>query len=253
MNSAPFSGIADFYDLVYADKDTVGEAQYVEKLLTRHGVAAGGHLLEWGSGTGRHASALSRLGYRVSGIEREPAMLARAQLLAAHNSRIDFRQGDLLNDPDGHSYDALIACFHVISYLIHEDDIALAFANARRALKSNGVFLFDVWHGPAVVHQKPETRSASYRDGQHELVRIAAPTHMPMEHRVDVHYRYFYRRLADSYWQLQEETHKLRYWSVAEIRAHASAAGLNWLGAEEWLTGLEPTASTWGVCHILSA
>lgn len=254
MSAAPFSGIADFYDLVYAGKDTSAEAAYVRQSLRRFGVADAAHLLEWGSGTGRHAAALSQLGYRVSGVERSPDMLARARKLLPQHGGLDFRQGDLLDMPAGDDrYDALIACFHVISYLISEAELARAFANAKRSLKPGGVFLFDVWHGPAVLAQRPETRCASYADTARELIRIAQPSHDSEQHRIDVHYRYFHRLRGAPEWRLEEETHRVRYWFAEEIQRVAGTAGLRWLEAEEWLSGKPVSEATWGVCHLLSA
>jgi hypothetical protein len=125
--------------------------------------------------------------------------------------------------------------------------------NARTALKQGGVFLFDVWHGPAVQAQKPETRCASYADKQSELLRFAEPVHDPKRHRVDVHYRYFHRRIGAPHWNLVEETHQLRYWFPFEIQTLAESAGLRWLACEEWLSGHEPSVDTWGVCHVLQA
>jgi SAM-dependent methyltransferase len=254
MSAPPFSGIADFYDLVYAGKDTAAEATYVRQSLHRLGVADAAHLLEWGSGTGRHAAALSQLGYRVSGVERSPDMLARARMLLPQHAGLDFRQGDLLDIPmEGSSYDALIACFHVISYLTSEAELARAFVNAKRSLNHGGVFLFDVWHGPAVLAQRPETRCASYADTARELIRVAQPSHDPEQHRVDVHYRYFHRLLGSPEWRMEEETHRVRYWFVEEIQRIATTAGLRWLSAEEWLSGKPASDATWGVCHLLSA
>lgn len=244
-----FDGIAEFYDLVYAGKDTEAEADYVARLLRRHGVADGARILEWGSGTGRHARALAARGYNLTGVERSAAMLARASGLAG--PQLQFLQGDLLEADAGSSYDALIACFHVISYLTDEVALARAFAKASLALKPGGLFLFDVWHGPAVLNLRPETRCARFADDRRELLRVAEPHHDSSRHRVDVHYRYFHRRLTESQWQLDQETHSLRYWFLPEIQRHATDAGLRWLGAEEWLSGRAPGLDSWGVCHLL--
>ena len=250
MSAAPFSGIADFYDLVYAGKDTAAEAAYVQRSLRRLGVADAAHLLEWGSGTGRHAAALSQLGYRVSGVERSPDMLARARKLLPRHVGLDFRQGDLLDVPAGDdSYDALIACFHVISYLTSEAELARAFANAKASLKPGGVFLFDVWHGPAVLAQRPETRCASYADTARELIRIAQPSHDLEQHRVDVRYRYFHRLIGAPEWRLEEETHRVRYWFREEILQCASEADCDLTTCEEWLTAKPADESTWGVTY----
>ena len=63
-----FKEYSQYYDLIYGDKDTLSEVEYIVELLGRYGVSAG-RLLEFGSGTGRHARLLSARGYVVHGIE----------------------------------------------------------------------------------------------------------------------------------------------------------------------------------------
>jgi SAM-dependent methyltransferase len=72
----PTSGVFDaythYYDLLYQDKNYEAEVNYIDNLLTRHGIA-GCDVLEFGSGTGRHGRLLADKGYRVTGIERSAA------------------------------------------------------------------------------------------------------------------------------------------------------------------------------------
>lgn len=72
-----FDAYSSYYDLLYRDKDYAAEADYVAQLLRTYGNA--GDLLEFGSGTGRHGRLLSQRGYRVTGVERSAAMIARAE------------------------------------------------------------------------------------------------------------------------------------------------------------------------------
>jgi SAM-dependent methyltransferase len=72
----PTSGVFDaythYYDLLYQDNNYEAEVNYIDNLLTRHGIA-GCDVLEFGSGTGRHGRLLADQGYRVTGIERSAA------------------------------------------------------------------------------------------------------------------------------------------------------------------------------------
>ena len=76
MINNPTSGVFDaythYYDLLYQDKNYEAEVDYINNLLTRHGIA-GRDVLEFGSGTGRHGRLLADKGYRVTGIERSAA------------------------------------------------------------------------------------------------------------------------------------------------------------------------------------
>src|SRR5215475_3395300 len=76
--SAVFDTYADYYDLLYRDKDYAGEALYVQSLLARHGKPRGA-VLDLGCGTGRHALELARLGFAVHGIDASPRMIAHAR------------------------------------------------------------------------------------------------------------------------------------------------------------------------------
>lgn len=54
-----FNTYAAYYDLLYRDKDYVGEAAYVHDLIQHHAPGAQ-EVLELGSGTGGHAASAVR-------------------------------------------------------------------------------------------------------------------------------------------------------------------------------------------------
>jgi predicted TPR repeat methyltransferase len=72
-----FREYAEYYDLLYSDKDYTGEANFVRERLGT--LKQGATLLELGSGTGRHAQAFSELGLRVTGVDLSPEMVEQAR------------------------------------------------------------------------------------------------------------------------------------------------------------------------------
>jgi SAM-dependent methyltransferase len=66
--------IQRFKDLAAAGQDLVGEARLVDAMLPR-----GGRVLDAGSGTGRLAGHLSRVGHQVVGVDGDPALVAAAE------------------------------------------------------------------------------------------------------------------------------------------------------------------------------
>jgi len=56
---------ADFYDLVYSDKDYEAECDLLEEIFRRYGAGPVQNLLDLGGGTGGHALPLAWRGYRV--------------------------------------------------------------------------------------------------------------------------------------------------------------------------------------------
>ena len=176
-STAVFADYARYYDLLYRDKDYAAEAEYVAGLIRKFHPSAGS-ILELGSGTGIHASLLAEKGFTVHGIERSPEMLARSQALAenraAGDDRLTFTTGDIRDVWLNKRFEAVIALFHVISYQTTNNDVTAAFETARHHLNSSGIFIFDVWYGPAVLTERPVVRIKRMADDQTEIDRIVA-------------------------------------------------------------------------------
>ncbi len=242
----PFEEISLYYDLLYQQKDSAAEADYVNELLQRHGIP-GRSLLEFGSGTGRHGCLLAERGYRVYGIERSDAMVQVAQ----HAPGFSCQQGDIAMTRLSQQVDAVISLFHVLSYQTSNAAVQATFANAAHHLPRGGLFLFDVWYSPAVAAQQPEVRIKRLSTRDLSITRIAEPTIHPNENIVDVNYTVFAQHTASGETHTFNETHPMRHFSLPELDLFAEAAGFERLCAEEWLTGDAPSAATWGVCLVL--
>jgi SAM-dependent methyltransferase len=244
----PFQAYSEWYDLLYADKDYEGEAAYVAARLAAAGVPAG-RLLELGSGTGRHARHLAARGYTVTGVERSPGMLARAQ--AEHIDGTRFVAGDLRDTRLDERFDAVLALFHVISYLTRDDDLTQAFAGASHHLNPGGVFLFDVWHGPAVVHEGAVVRVKHAENAAVRVRRAAEPRLDPAAGLVDVRYTVVVEPKAGGPVETVHERHVMRYLFPADVTAVARSAGFVVESSEAFGTGEPPSDRTWGVMYLL--
>lgn len=245
MNNSVFSAYSRYYDLLYCDKDYVGETDYIISLLARHGVTQG-DLLEFGSGTGKHGCILASHGYRVHGIERSPDMVVQAQIAPGFSCQ----QGDICETKLGRKYDAVLSLFHVISYQVTNGQLQAAFQNAAQHLVEGGLFIFDFWYSPAVYTQQPAIRVKRMADDKVEIIRIAEPAIYANENRVDVHYTIYARNKTDGNIQTLQEMHSMRHFSLPEIDLLAQLFGFERLDAEEFLTGNKPSEKTWGVCNI---
>jgi SAM-dependent methyltransferase len=254
--ATPFADYAHYYDLLYRDKDYAAEADYVAGLIKEYHPNARS-ILELGSGTGIHARLLKEKGFTVHGIERSPEMLARSQTLtdkkAAEQGRLTFSPGDIREIRLDENFDAVIALFHVMSYQTTNEDVTAAFETARHHLNTGGLFIFDVWYGPAVLTDRPTVRIKRMADDQTAVTRLAEPILYPNENRVDVHYHVFVRNRGDRDVIELKETHAMRYFFKPEIERIAFHAGFQCLHAEEWLSGREIGSDTWGVCFLQKA
>lgn len=253
-SSSLFADYARYYDLLYRDKDYAAEAEYVAQLVRKFHPQTR-TILELGSGTGIHANLLAEKGFTVHGIERSPEMLARSLSLTdkitPENGQLTFSPGDIRDIRLNKDFDAVIALFHVISYQTTNEDVTAAFETAKYHLKPGGIFIFDVWYGPAVLTQRPEVRIKRMADDKTEVTRLAEPVLHPNENRVDVNYNVFVRDLATREVAELKEMHAMRYFFHPEIENIAAQSDFEILHAEEWLSTKSIGADTWGVCFIL--
>lgn len=240
-----FNEYSKYYDLIYGDKDTLAEVEYIDDLLCRYGVS-GGRLLEFGSGTGRHARLLSERGYDVHGIEQSAQMLQ----MCTPKDGCTFEAGDIAFVSTGKTYDAVLSLFHVISYQRSNARLNQVFSNAARHLSSNGLFVFDVWFSPAVLSLKPSVRVKKLTSDDLEVIRIAEPFSNVNHNIVDVRYTIFVRPRGEATYSSFSETHVMRHFSIPELKLFAESNGFSLLCAEEWVTKQAPSVETWGVCMV---
>lgn len=252
-----FAHYARYYDLLYADKDYASEASYVHGMLQRHAPSAAS-LVEFGCGTGMHAALLAKLGYTVRGIDQSAGMLkaaqARKKALARDVARrLSFSKGDFRSVRFDSAFDAAISLFHVVSYQTGRDDVRGAFDSVRSALKPGGIFVFDVWYGPAVLTDRPAVRVKRLEDDVVQVTRVAEPAIRANEDRVDVDYQVFATDKATGEVQQLRETHRMRYFFQPELEVLLAQSGLTLEHGEEWMTGRPLGFDTWGACFVARA
>jgi len=250
-----FKKYSAYYDLLYRDKDYAGEAKYIVRTI-RSVAPDAARILELGSGTGRHGRLLAALGFHVHGIERSVDMVAMAHaepappLMAAGGS-FTCEGGDVRSANLGRTFDAVIALFHVISYQTTNEDLRAAFRVAARHLAPGGVFLFDVWHGPAVLTEGPKERVKNVADKRFEVTRTARPELDSNRSTVKVTYEMQCRDRESGEIACFSEEHMMRYLFPTEIDLLAQVCGMRLVLTEEFMTRRPPSASTWGVTYLL--
>lgn len=251
MNGCIFHDYSSYYELLYRDKDYEGEANYIASVL-RGAAPQARTILEFGCGSGRHARSLSARGYQVSGIEQSAFMVDIArQSAAATRTAFECVHGDIRTVDLGRRFDAVISLFHVVSYQTTNQDVLQTLASATRHLKPGGLFFFDVWHGPAVLTQRPSVRVKRIEDESLRVVRIAEPALNSSEGTVTVRYTIHAERKKDGHWNAIHEEHRMRYFFPTEIDLFARATGFLVERTEEFLTRKEPSDATWGVAYLL--
>jgi SAM-dependent methyltransferase len=246
-----FGRYSAYYDLLYQDKDYPAEADYVLRLLRK--ALPGVHsVLEFGSGSGRHGRLLAAQGLDVFGIERSASMVAQAKTSPSETKgSFDCQQGDIRTMNLKKTFDAVISLFHVVCYQTRNADLQATFANAARHLPANGVFLFDVWHGPAVLWERPSVRVKKVENAEIHLTRITEPELDTNSGIVHVGFTMLAESKKTHELTTFREDHPIRYLFPTEIDALATQNGFEIELTEEYLSGNKPTTSTWGVVYLL--
>jgi SAM-dependent methyltransferase len=254
VDEKAFQRYSHYYDLLYRDKDYAAEVDYVARTL-RSVVPNVRRLLEFGSGTGRHGRLLATQGFDVLGIERSETMVAEARRGAPSGWPIggsfNCQQGDIRTIKLASAFDAVISLFHVVSYQTCNLDLIATFTNAARHLHEGGIFFFDVWHGPAVLCERPVVRVKRAEDENTRITRIAEPKLDVNAGVVTVSYTILAESKHEPNLTTFEEHHHMRYLFPSEIQFLAHQSGFSMLHTEEFLTGKAPSERSWGVTYLL--
>ncbi len=243
-----FDQYAQYYDLLYQDKDYESEARYVHEMIQER-LSGATSVLDLGCGTGGHAFPLADLGYEVIGVDLSSRNIQTARDKALQRGgaagSVTFHQGDLRTSRLKRHVDVVISLFHVMSYQTSHEDVTAAFATAREHLKPGGLLLFDFWYGPGVLSDPPKVAVKRMADDRMHITRIAEPVMHPAQNIVEINYTVFATRLEDQRVSEIHETHYMRYFFQPELERYAAAAGLSRICFYEWLTRRKPTLKCW--------
>ena len=246
---------ADVYDSLYADKDYPGECDLIESLVGAHTENAR-RLLDLGCGTGVHAVELARRGFSVTGVDRAKSMLERAETRSAElgaAQRPTFVEGDLLTVDLGESFDVALMMFAVLGYQHANDDVLSAFRTARRHLRPGGLLVFDVWYGPAVLHERPSTRVKTAPIPEGEILRVTTSELDVLRHLCSVRFQ-VWRLDAQVAPDKADETHVMRYFFPLELKLYAELSGFTLLKLGDFSDPeRSPDETTWNILAVARA
>lgn len=205
---------------MYAGKDYERECDLLEEAFGRFASGSVRTVLDLGAGTGNHALTLVRRGYELVGVDLAGEMVEIARRKAAEEGlEIDFREGDLRTVRLHREFDAALLMFAVLGYQRTDDDVRSALATARAHVRSGGVLVLDLWHGPAVLAEPPEDRHRTIPTPEGELSRSVSSELDAERHLCTVRYR------LEGAGRDAVETHVMRFYFPGELAAFLSGAG----------------------------
>ncbi len=253
--SEPFGEYSFFYDEIYKDKDYEAECDYLEGLFEQYSLNRPSSLVDLGCGTGGHALLLAKRGYKITGVDLSEGMLRVAREKAVQeNISIDFLRADIRKMDLHRSFDAAICMFAVMGYQTSNEDLLDAFGAVRRHLKIGGTFIFDCWHGPAVLKERPTERLKEFERSTHKVYRFARPVLDVTTNCVEVHYKLISVEKSTSMSSEFEEKHRMRYLFVQEVELLARLKGFSTAGVYPFMSMKKGVSDRdWNVTFVLSA
>jgi SAM-dependent methyltransferase len=241
------------YDALYGEKDYPAECDAVEELFRRHGRGPMHSILDLGCGTGTHALLLAERGYAVTGVDRSAAMLglAREKMKRGVAGRglatPEFIEGDIRTLRLGRTFDAVLMLFAVLGYQTGDADVAAAMRTVASHLRPGGVFICDVWFGPAVLAIGTSDRLKVIDGPDGQLHRTSSGQLDPANHTCRVHFR-TWRTNGSRVTDESIEEHTMRYFFKPELERFLAGAGLESCAISPFddLDAL-PSPATWNV------
>lgn len=254
-----FAEFAQYYDLVYANKDYAAEVDVFDGLVKRHlaGDLERGStsVLDAGCGTGGHSLRLAELGYRVTGVDRSEEMLRLARHKSQpENNPVEWVHQDLQSLDLGRSFDVCGAFFAVLSFQITNLEISQALSNIRRHLNPSGLLLADVWYGPAVLTEKPEPRLKVMEASGQRILKYSTPELDALRHTNVVHQHVVVLDSENHKVAEIKESQTVRFWFPQELRACLEREGFEVLQLFAYPNvDRAPTTSDWELGFVARA
>jgi SAM-dependent methyltransferase len=244
---------ASAYDLIYQEKDYDGECALLEGLFRKyaHDIAT---VLDLGCGTGNHAIRLAKRGYEVTGVDASADMLRSAERKAAEaGKQVRLHHANLRELNLDRQFDAVLMMFAVLGYQAGNEDVLQALRAARRHTKTGGLFIFDVWYGPAVLAEKPGERFRVARNNGRTVLRTSAGTLDTLRHQCSVEFRLWQFGTAANGEEITER-HLMRFFFPQEIALLLEITGFRLLRLGAFPEfDREPGERDWNVLAVAEA
>jgi SAM-dependent methyltransferase len=198
---AGYGGIAKIYDGEY--RDFSADIELYLRLLSAERFR--GPVVELGCGTGRVSLPLVRAGYRVTGVDISPAMLARARrrrraLPPEEAMRLRFSLQDMTAFSFPRRFRAAVIAFSTLALVTEPGGRASCLERVGRHLEPGGLLLVDLPQPRAEIADEVEARiSSRFRipPWGHEIDKLVEER-PSSDHRLrQVRYSYTVRRWRD--------------------------------------------------------
>jgi len=244
---------ADYYDIIYEDKDYERECDFLESLFSKYGNRPSS-VLDVGCGTGGHSLVLARRGYHITGIDSSKFMLARAMTKAAEQrlDNVSFLNMDMRNIQLNNRYDVAISMFSAINYILSLTELHALFTGVYKCVTPDGLFIFDFWNGAAVMNLKPEQRVKLVDKDDIKIIRTVKPTLDPIKQIIENQYVIYVLKNNDPMRKFTER-HVLRFHFPSEIEYVLNETGFRLIALLPFMKNGSITDADWNIVAVARA
>lgn len=139
-----YNDFAKVYDALMYDLDYDKWVSYINDIFKKSNVSPI-HILETACGTGQITVRLSKLGYKMTGVDISESMLSIAEAKArVERQKIKFINQDMTRIDLNQKFDSILCMCDGVNYIIEEEELQSFFKTAFEKLEDNGIFIFDI-------------------------------------------------------------------------------------------------------------
>jgi len=205
-----------YFSIENKSRDIEDDISFIRSLLLNKTSPA---LLDLGCGTGEHVDRLNTYGIRCTGIDSSQEMLNIARQ-RYNTNKITFLHNDIASFDFYEEFDLITCLFGSFNYLMKNETIETALWNTYRALKTDGMALFEVWNSYPIEQIKTKkmthvSSTPTNDNGVIERYRGFTRLNNRKETIVQVDYKYIISNIGSS--RELSDMHMMRAFSKDEI------------------------------------
>ena len=175
--STPFTSIAPYYDKLMSFVNYPSWVAYIEKIIQMSRVSEK-TILDLACGTGVCLELWASNGYEVVGIDKSLAMLEVCREKMAQHDNTLLINGDMRDFKLARQVPVITCLYDSLNYLLAEAELLRCFRRVHDALRSDGVFIFDM----NTIHSlRDEWGNNSFQRRDEGLFSLWTNTYNPVE------------------------------------------------------------------------
>ncbi len=210
---------AQYYDLLYAQKDYVREAAKLEKFIAKYKQSKGNSLLDVACGTGHHIKHLKGQ-FQCTGLDANQGILD----IAKQNVKdVAFVNADMTTLNLGKTFDVITCLFSSIGYVKTLPKLRKTIRNFAKHLKTGGIVLIEPWFTKATYHAG-SPHVTTYDGKDLKVARLAVSQVKGDISVIDMHYLIAERGKAVKHFV---DRHEMGLFETDQTLQFMKEAGLN--------------------------